>query len=202
MSYTIEYNRMVFKKKLDEIDYYFLLIRQGSNNTTDENGLRERHWYVAYVGEYKGLWKYVCNRASSTIGGGVQKCKGSNSAEYFVLENYIKMYRSKIKNAKDFEKLFESFSITSVISIKTELLAKELEGKVRTLQNIVELYSYENRGSNWYDKEKTNFHHRLRVEEMNRTLLKELNTTYRNEFTVSYDIYDNRIKKSRRKTHW
>ena len=130
MSYTIEYNKKVYRKK--SIDRYdddlLLLIRQGANNCRELNGQRIKSWDLVGYG-----WNYiiidkVCERAGSCEGGSLQKAKGYES-ERITPEDYLAMYRKKIENAKPIEDLLKDFNVEVMIYRKEKFSKKEIEDK-------------------------------------------------------------------------
>lgn len=155
MSYTIEYNQVVYYLDLPvpingENRLYFLFIRQGDNNVwVHDNSQRAKDWYFATKGTIGELWKYIGKRAGSTFGGGLQKAKGWTDTEYFSIEEYIKKYRSRIKNAKPLAKMLEQFSISA--SIMTKEPMNEL------VESFVKKYDMNCYGSHWYDKERKDY---------------------------------------------
>lgn len=117
MSYTIEYNRKIYKGENDwHSEVYYLLIRQGSSNVFDANGKRSKEWDLVAFGSESQVIQEVCSRAGSTEGGGLQR-RGNND---FTPENYLELYRTKIRNAKPLEELFNEFTVTGVIHLRNE----------------------------------------------------------------------------------
>lgn len=131
MSYTIEYNKKVYRKKSidNSDDDLLLLIRQGDNNCrVADTGLRVKDWdLVGYGWNYMIISK-ICERAGSCEGGSLQKAKGFES-ERITPEDYLAMYRKKIEKAKPIEDLLKDFKVEVIISRKEDFSKKEIEDK-------------------------------------------------------------------------
>lgn len=156
MSYTIEYNKQVFyTENEDKQKIYFLFIRQGDNNVWDAHtNLRAKDWFLSTVGTEKELWKEIGRRLGSINGGGLQKAQGWGDAVYFTPEEYIKQYRSKIKNAKPLEKMLESFRVYPFISIR-EIFENESDKEREVLlRQFIEKYDMKEMGSDYYSPER------------------------------------------------
>jgi len=134
MSYTIEYNRKVYRKKgkekNDRDDDLLLLIRQGDNNCREaKSGLRVKDWDLIKFGWNYQIIQEVCERAGSCEGGSLQKAKGFES-EWISPENYLAVYRKKIENAKPIDDLLKDFKVEVMIYRKEKFSEKEME-KIR-----------------------------------------------------------------------
>ena len=97
---------MVFYTKENGEKKYYLFVRQGENNVYDMNNVRAKDWYFEGCGIEKELWKRIGVRAGCVEGGSLQKSLGWTKTEEYTIEEYIKQYRSKIKNAKPLETFF------------------------------------------------------------------------------------------------
>lgn len=127
MSVEIEYNRKVyFDTNESREKNYLLLIRQGSNNCYESNGQRVKMWFLSCYGWNYSVIGKVCERAGSCEGGSLQKADGYNF-QYITPENYLALYRQKIKNAKPIIELFEDFDIS--ITLFRKVLPKKEEEK-------------------------------------------------------------------------
>lgn len=159
MSYTIEYNKQVFYVKNEENEkIYFLFIRQGDNNVRDAyTKLRSKEWYLSTVGTEKELWKEIGRRLGSINGGGLQKAKGWEDTAYFTPEEYIKQYRSKIKNAKPLEKMLETFRVYPYIYIGETFKDESDKEYEELLRLFIEKYDMKDMGSDYYDPERIQF---------------------------------------------
>lgn len=159
MSYTIEYNKQVFYVKNEENEkIYFLFIRQGDNNVRDAyTKLRSKEWCLSTVGTEKELWKEIGRRLGSINGGGLQKAKGWEDTAYFTPEEYIKQYRSKIKNAKPLEKMLETFRVYPYIYIGETFKDESDKEYEELLRLFIEKYDMKDMGSDYYDPERIQF---------------------------------------------
>lgn len=157
MSYTIEYNKAVFFTEKDGIKDYFLFVRQGDNNVRDcDTNLRSKSWYFEESGSEAELWKHIGKRAGSVEGGGLQRSLGWEETKRFTIEEYIKQYRGKIKNAKSLDTFFEKFSISAYMYKKDEFSLGRQDSKLK-LEEFVNKYSMKEMGVDYYDKEKKHF---------------------------------------------
>lgn len=118
MSYQIEYNKAIFytiNEKKEKV--YYLFIKEGCNNVRNAyTNLRASDWYFHICGTEADIWKYIGLRMGSVEGGGLQKCRGWEKTEWYTVEEYIKQYRSKIKNAKSIASFFDTFEFKAVVS--------------------------------------------------------------------------------------
>lgn len=107
MSYTIEYNRQIFKMpagtlipagygkiehKLHEDDY-FMFVKSGCNNIDP----RPQNWNLAAWGWTYKVIQTVCERAGWTESGCLKFQNGDTKPE-----NYLKLYRRQISEAVEF----------------------------------------------------------------------------------------------------
>ncbi len=119
MSYEIEYSGGLFRvpKEMETSeDNFLLVITQGCNNVRESTGRRARSTYlVSYGWEYSIIGE-ICKRAGSTEGGGLVLRNGSTTPE-----NYLKMYRKRIKNANSIQDLI-SLNQTARIKVKPKLV--------------------------------------------------------------------------------
>lgn len=158
MSYTLEYNRIVYK---DEKKNFLLLIKQGDSNTYDINSnLRSRDWYLVAAGTEKELWKEIGKRAGSTEGGGLQRAVGWDDSKWWSIEDYVKLYRSKIANARDMKQILDDFQIRFVIEKSDKILDEKLNAQIDEMINSVE-FTY--KGTNYYNKERKIFEKTVRT---------------------------------------
>jgi len=167
MSYTIEYNKKVYRKKsIDKSDDdLLLLIRQGDNNCREaDTGLRVKDWdLIGYGWNYMIIGK-ICERAGSCEGGSLQKAKGFES-EYITPENYLAMYRKKIEKAKPIEDLLKDFNVEVIIYRKENFNEKEKKDLGWSLEKIDEmLIKYKKDytlGEYYYDKSVKTFRKKI-----------------------------------------
>ncbi|MCA1064824.1 hypothetical protein QTG56_24780 (plasmid) [Rossellomorea sp. AcN35-11] len=156
MSYTIEYNRVIYK---DENGMMLLLIKQGDNNVYDHNNRRTRNWYLEVVGKESDLWKVIGRRAGSTMGGGIQKAKGWNDTNYFHIEDYVKLYRKKINQARPFEQMLDNFIVTFVFYLaedwESDKYSKTEQEHLRncndTFSKLIDKYDIKQSGTHYYN---------------------------------------------------
>lgn len=158
MSYTLEYNRIVYK---DSKKNFLLLIKQGDNNCYDLNSnLRSRNWYLVAAGTEKGLWKEIGKRAGSTEGGSLQRAVGWNDSKWWSIEDYVKLYRSKIANARDMKQILDDFHIRFIIEKSDKISDGKLSAQVAEMINSFE-FTY--KGTNYYNKERKIFEKTVRT---------------------------------------
>lgn len=158
MSYTIEYNKQIFYIEEGNEKLYFLFIRQGDNNVREaDSNLRAKSWYLVEKGSEKDLWKTIGRRMGSVVGGGIQKAKGWEETEYFTPEEYIKQYRSKMKNAKPLESMLDSFQINAYIYLRDEFTNEKDKAVESVLRNFIEKYNMSSYGTYFYDKTKIGY---------------------------------------------
>ncbi|MBP1931763.1 hypothetical protein [Ammoniphilus resinae] len=183
MSYSIEYNRAIYK---DDEGFMMLFIKQGDNNVWEsDNKQRARDWSLVEHGSEKELWKYLGSRAGYTMGGGLQRAAGWTDTKSMEIEEYIKIYRSKIKNAKPLERVLEDFSISLVIYKRDVIADSELETKILTVIDHYGLTSY---GSHYYDREKKKYRYSISSVGELRNLLQQLPPSWTDDATVRYEI--------------
>ncbi|MED4404095.1 hypothetical protein [Metabacillus fastidiosus] len=131
MSFTVEYNRVIYKKDRHTM---VLLVKQGDSNVYDSHSnLRAKHWRLAAAGSEKELWKEIGIRSGSTEGGALQRAKGWNETVWWKIEDYIKLYRSKIANAKPIDSLLTDFSLTLVIERNPHSKNADLDSHITTI---------------------------------------------------------------------
>lgn len=160
MSYTIEYNRKIYKwrDKYSE-DNYILLIREGDNNVRDaDTGLRSKEWHFITTGWEYCLWEKIGERSGYCEGGSIQRAKGFE-ADYISIEDYIALYRKAIKNAKPLNKILEDFNIEVIIELKDGIGLNKYKKnnyqyfELESIQQYKEKYNFKNIGKNYYYKD-------------------------------------------------
>ena len=118
MSYTIEYTRRVYfipdewdKRERD----YILLIKQGDSNVFEDErpNIRVKDWYLEAFGWEYVLWERIGERAGATMGGSLQMANGFGS-KWIDIEDYIKIYKKAIKEAKPIVQIFRDFAQISI----------------------------------------------------------------------------------------
>lgn len=129
MSFSIEYNKVLYKLEHQGEIYYLWLVRQGDSNVYDVSNLRAKHWNVECFGTLGEIWKRIGKRAGSVEGGGLQRAVGWSETKRYTIEEYVKQYRSKIKNARPFSRVLEDFTLTYGISFHPNMEDKELQQK-------------------------------------------------------------------------
>ena len=161
MSYSIEYNREIFFLEEGEREY-FLFIREGDNNVRDSiTNLRAKSWYFVVKGDLADIWKIIGQRGGYCEGGGLQKAKGWNDTLKMTIEDYIKLYRSKLKNAKPLEVFLDRFTIEAYVYIEDK--CPTLNEKVELLQKFIGDYNMRYTGTNYYyDKDKKQYIHTIK----------------------------------------
>lgn len=158
MSYTLEYNRIVYK---DCTKSFLLLIKQGDSNSYELNSnLRSRDWYLVASGTEKELWKEIGKRAGSTEGGGLQRAVGWNDSKWWSIEDYVKLYRSKIANARDMKQILDDFQIRFVIEKSDTIVDEKLNSQIDEMINSVD-FTY--KGTNYYNKDRKIFEKTVRT---------------------------------------
>ena len=147
MSFIIEYNRIVYK---DSNGQMLLLIKEGANNVYDPNtNLRARNWDLVASGSEKDIWRYIGKRSGLTQGGILQRARGWNNSSWITIEEYIKLYRSKIAHSKNMCELLKDFDIYSVIEKVEHLFDPTLENHLISLINTL---GYSAIGTNYYNE--------------------------------------------------
>ena len=162
MSYTIEYNRAIYKDDKEwngEFNYY-LFIRQGDNNCYELNGQRVKNWEFITCGWAYNIIDEICKRAGSCEGGSLQRAKGFRGSYCITPEEYIALYRKEIKKAKPIKELFKDFYID--VYIEAPKKPKEDDLKDWRKREIIELLKTAEKdgweiGENYYYKEIATF---------------------------------------------
>lgn len=104
MSYEIEYKGEVYKdvSKDSSEPSFLLIITAGDNNVYEaSNRRRARGTYIISYGWNYSIIQDVCRRAGSCEGGGLQP-----GNKWMKPEDYLKRYRTKIKNAPSINEFF------------------------------------------------------------------------------------------------
>lgn len=193
MSYTIEYNKQVFYKEFDNQKIYFLFVRRGDNNVRDAyTNLRSKRWCLVTKGTEKELWKYIGGLLGSVEGGMIQKSKGWEETEWYTAEEYIKQYRSKIKNAKPLETMLETFDIEVNIYLREGVL--EDNDNARMLKQLILKYGMKSNGTYFYDKSKKQYQNTI----TNSAMLDDFLVTMPTIHTDEYDINKAVTKRNKR----
>ncbi|WP_066297750.1 hypothetical protein [Bacillus sp. FJAT-29937] len=149
MSFLIEYNRVVYK---DSNKRLLLFIKEGDSNVYESNtNLRARDWHLAAAGNEKDLWRVIGKRSGQVEGGILQRAKGWNDSIWTTIEEYIKLYRSKIANSRNINELLNDFEIYSVIEKVDNLESACLD---KHLVTIIQTLEYFMIGTNYYNKDK------------------------------------------------
>lgn len=162
MSYTIEYNKVIFYSENENKERtYYLFIRQGDNNVYDSNGLRSKDWNFIRAGSEKELWKVIGRRLGAIHGGGLQRAVGFGTA-YYTEEDYIRQYRSKFKNAKPIEKLLETFWINAHIYMRDEFKHPEYLPTQKLLKEFIARYNMKPCGRDYYDSSKIKYQYSIK----------------------------------------
>ena len=157
MSYGIEYNRELFFLEKKGKKEYFLFIREGDNNVFDAiTNLRVKKWYFVEKGDLADIWKIIGQRGGYCEGGCLQRAKGWNDTLQISIEDYIKLYRSKLKNAKPLEIFLNKFTIEAYVYIKDNY--PTLNEKIELLRKFIGDYNMRYTGTNYYyDKDKKQY---------------------------------------------
>jgi len=161
MSYTIEYNRKVYKEEATEENKnwetnYLVLIKQGDNNCYEANGQRVKSWdFISYGWNYSVIDE-ICRRAGACEGGCLKRAKGFRGTYNISPEDYLALYRDKIKKAKPITELLNDFRIEAMIYRqskfnKTEL--KDMKYQIEKIDKAIKKYRKEYReGTDYYDE--------------------------------------------------
>lgn len=161
MSCTIEYNRQIYfddsnknESRLGQRNY-LVLIRQGPNNCIEANGQRVKSWDIVSYGWNYTIIAKICERAGLCEGGSIQR---ANGFEYnrITPEDYLALYRQKIKNAKPIAELLNDFKISVMLFRKEKATTKEKDNysyQMKQVDAMIEKYKndYE-KGEDYYDK--------------------------------------------------
>lgn len=197
MSYTIEYNKQVFFKEIDNQKIYFLFVRRGDNNVREvDTNLRSKTWYLTKKGTEKELWKYIGGLLGSVEGGMIQKSKGWEETEWYTAEEYIKQYRSKIKNAKPLETMLESFDIGANIYLRDDIL--EDDENVQLLKQLISKYGMKSNGTYFYDKSKKQYRNIITNSSMLEDFLVNMPTVYTEACHAGFNINKVITKRNKR----
>lgn len=117
MSCTLEYNRIIYKNK--EENLVIFTNRLGDSNVWEsDNNQRPKEWYLVMIGTEQDYWREIGQRLVDVQGGMLQRAVGWTEYKCFDTLAYIKMYRSKLKNAKPLSELFNDFSIECEYHVK------------------------------------------------------------------------------------
>mgnify|MGYP001145321122 CR=1 FL=1 len=157
MSYTIEYNKAIFYIEKEGVKTFFLFIRQGDNNVRDAiTNLRSKTWYLDKVGNEGEIWKHIGIRAGCVEGGGIQRSLGWEETKRYTIEEYIKQYRGKMKNAKPLEEFLNRFSISFFV-YKKDIFTKQSEEDRLIFEKFIDKYKMREIGSYYYDEGKKGY---------------------------------------------
>ncbi|PLS19470.1 hypothetical protein CVD28_03375 [Bacillus sp. M6-12] len=199
MSYTIEYNKQVFYIEEGNEKLYFLFIRQGDNNVREaDTNLRSKDWYLVEKGTEKDLWKYIGKRMGSVVGGGIQKSKGWEETEYFTPEDYIKQYRSKIKNAKPLDTMLDSFTMEAYIYLRDEFTNDKDKKVEATLRKFIQAYEMSSYGTYYYDKTKIGYSVSIKDTETLKDFLMNMPKGWQEDYQSGFKIEKHTTRRSRR----
>jgi hypothetical protein len=158
MSYTIEYNRKIYKEEDEKWEpNYTLLIKEGDNNVRDaKTNLRVSNWELKGYGWNYEIIQEICKRAGYCEGGDLQRAKGWNT-ENITPEEYLALYRKAIKQAKPIEKMFEDFIVEVILYRKENFTDTEKETfkwEIQTIDKLITKYQNEwVRGHDYYSPE-------------------------------------------------
>ena len=97
MSFSIEYNKVLYKLEHQGEIYYLWLVRQGDSNVYDVSNLRAKHWNVECFGTLGEIWKRIGKRAGSVEGGGLQRAVGWRKPNGTRLKNTLNSTEVKLK---------------------------------------------------------------------------------------------------------
>ncbi|WCK57524.1 hypothetical protein PP175_26020 (plasmid) [Aneurinibacillus sp. Ricciae_BoGa-3] len=198
MSYTIEYNKQIFFIPNGEEKLYFLFVRQGDNNVYEANNtVRAKSWYFVEVGTEKELWKRIGSWAGAVEGGGIQKAVGWQDTKWYTIEEYIKQYRSKFKNAKPLETMLDTFEAVANILMRNTFTNERDKEFEPTLRHFVEKYQMQESGCDYYDKEKIRYRVSIKDTEMLKDFLLNLPERWGKDYSVEFAI-DKQSKRRRR----
>lgn len=112
MSSTLEYNRKIYRAGQNIL----FLCKWGDTNVW-ENNLRSRDWNIRLFGTEQQYWNEIGNSLRDVSGGMLQRAVGWSDYKSFNVLEYIRLYRSKLQNAKPLETAFEDFTFTYTISL-------------------------------------------------------------------------------------
>lgn len=195
MSYTIEYNREIFFTEENNIKKYFLFIRHGDNNVFEiDTNLRAKGWSFITKGNINEMWKTIGYYGGFCEGGGLQKAKGWRDTIAITIEDYIKIYRSKLKNAKPLKTFLDKFTIKPYIYIKDDY--PKLNEKACVLRDFIKKYDMQSIGINYYEKEQKHYVYNIDDYEELLDFLNNFPITYVGDFSSGF-----RIEKSYRRTY-
>lgn len=148
MSSTIEYNRIAFKGNHNGKEKYVLAVRAGCSNVYETGtGLRAKDWHLMAFGSLGDIWKRIGEMAGHTEGGMLQRNVGWNESRSFTIEEYVKLYRSKIKNAKPMERILNDFNITCSLYFKEDAPEDE----------IISKYNFKYQGKHFLHEDKVEY---------------------------------------------
>lgn len=186
MSYTIEYNKIVYTTEYNGEKQYALLIRQGENNVWTDENQRVKSWYLEATGSLGDLWKEIGRRAGCTDGGGLQKSTGWTNTERYEIEEYIKQYRSKIKNAKPLEDIFDKFFIEAFIYIKDDFSENKNDEPI--LRDFIRKYNMKKCSSYYYDEKKIGYALDIVDVEILKDFFFNMPTGYKADFNAGFSF--------------
>lgn len=187
MSYTIEYNREVFFAEKDGVKEYFLFIRQGDNNVYEaDTNLRAKDWNYVTNGNISDIWKTIGYRGGFCEGGGLQRAKGWKDTIWVSIEDYISLYRSKLRNAKPLETFLDKFRIEAYVYIKDHYPVSN--EKIELLRKFINDYNMKCIGVNYYDKEKKQYVYTIKDYKELLNFLKNYPVGYNSNFISNFRI--------------
>lgn len=196
MSYTIEYNQAIFFiEKENKTKEYFLFIRHGDNNVYDTfTNLRAKSWHYVKSGNINDIWKVVGYHGGVCEGGGLQRAKGWNKTAWITIEDYIALYRSKLKNSKPLKTFLNKFEIKAYVYVKDEHLASDENTKaIEKIKDFTDRYNMRNVGTYYYDKDKKEYVYTIQNYEELTDFLINYPRNYNKDFISGF-----RIRKFRR----
>jgi hypothetical protein len=190
MSYCIEYAKKVFyevNSKDEKI--YFLFIRQGDNNVWDrDDKARAKDWNFVASGTIGELWKEIGGRSGSTEGGGLQKSTGWTSTERYTIEEYIKGYRSKVKNARPLSEFLNEFTISATIALRDCFEIESCKQYESVLRDFISRYGMQKYGTDYYNKDQFQYEGTIVDSEMLKDFLLNLPQKWNKDFRISFHI--------------
>jgi len=126
MGFTLEYNRRIYKNQNEDVIIF--VNKLGSNNVWDtETHLRPREWYLEMIGTEAEYWQRIGSRLESVEGGMIQRAVGWTDYKYFNALEYIKLYRSKLRNALPLEEFTKDFSVSYSYRVHADNCSDDLK---------------------------------------------------------------------------
>ena len=111
-----------------------------------DSNLRAKDWNFVKSGNKGDIWKTIGMRAGLCLGGEIQRAKGWRDIIRFDIQDYIKLYRSKMRNAKPLETFLNKYNINSYIYVEDKCSSEKI---VFILKEFIRKYNMDKLGRHY-----------------------------------------------------